>query len=99
MTLWKAACPASTTAAASAIVASSMHDPSTAEASAIGAKYLIALSRTTTPPDICEIDGRKPANVCNSKGLSWKPIAKYSSASTRPLAKRARSGDVARSLT
>jgi hypothetical protein len=70
--------PASTTAAASAIVASSMHDPSTAEASAIGAKYLIALANYYTA-DICEIDGAKPANVCDSKGV-MEAIAKYKAA-------------------
>jgi hypothetical protein len=60
--------PASTTAAAAAIIASSLHDPSTAEASAIGAKYLIALANYYSA-DICQIDGGKPASVCNSKGV------------------------------
>lgn len=60
--------PASTTAAASAIIASSMHDPSTAEASAIGAKYLIALANYFSA-DVCTIDGNKPANVCGSSGV------------------------------
>jgi Domain of unknown function (DUF929) len=60
--------PASTTAAASAIIASSMHDPSTAEASAIGAKYLIALANYLSA-DVCTIDGNKPANVCGSSGV------------------------------
>jgi hypothetical protein len=70
--------PASTTAAAAAIIASSMHDPSTAEASAIGAKYLIALANYYTG-DICEMDGGKPASVCNSKGV-MAAIAKYKAA-------------------
>jgi len=60
--------PGSTTAAASAIIASSMHNPSTAEASAIGAKYLIAFANYFSA-DICTIDGSKPASVCGSSGV------------------------------
>jgi hypothetical protein len=60
--------PASTTAAAAAIIANSMHDPSTAEASAIGAKYLIALANYFSA-NICTLDGGKPANVCGSSGV------------------------------
>lgn len=60
--------PASTTAAAAAIIAASMHDPSSAEASAIHTKYLIALANYLSA-DICTIDGGKPANVCGSPGV------------------------------
>jgi hypothetical protein len=60
--------PASTTAAAAAIIAKSLHDPSTAEASAIGAKYLIALANYYSAA-ICSIDGGKPASVCDSPGV------------------------------
>jgi thiol-disulfide isomerase/thioredoxin len=60
--------PASTTAAAAAIIAASMHDPSTAEASAIGAKYLVGLANYFSA-DICTIDGNNPASVCSSAGV------------------------------
>jgi Domain of unknown function (DUF929) len=70
--------PASTTAAAAVIIANSLHDPSTAEASAIGAKYLIALANYYAG-DICSMDGGKPANVCSSKGV-LAAIAQYKAA-------------------
>lgn len=70
--------PASTTAAAAAIIASSLHDPSTPEASAIGAKYLIALANYYTGA-LCLMDGGKPASVCNSKGV-MAALAQYKAA-------------------
>jgi hypothetical protein len=70
--------PASTTAAAAAIIAKSLHDPSTAEASAIGAKYLIALANYYSGA-ICSIDGGKPASVCDSSGV-MAAIAQYKAA-------------------
>ena len=60
--------PASTTAAASAIIATAMHDPSTVEASALGVKYLIAFANYLTA-GICLADGGKPVSVCNSVGV------------------------------
>lgn len=60
--------PASTPAAAAAVIATAMHDPSTAEASALGVKYLIAFANYMTA-GICFVDGGKPTSVCNSVGV------------------------------